>query len=644
MQFLLSRPPSIQENQRVTAILSSTGLLSRYRYLVRDLLTKDFLQEDSSATSYHIHPLLTLFLRQTISNGGKRANSSYGIEYSLVTHAFLDYYSQRSIHWSQAPAETYLDVEKELELEENNFLEAIWAPLIHVNPASIFSLFPVHAFARYASVATMQNPQLKVGLVKEICAQILKRFEELKEKAGSGGKIDEKALVAALFASGWLCEYYAEGDEISQFKKQVETSTELIGVGKDTGGCLEKFLVLSEQCAVQRSVAVGDGMADGLKFRKPWAGFLAEYQDPKKKRKEEDHAEWSGLAKEFIRLQSISVQVPLTERFDDKMRLPLKGQLSNIYSELDDVVRGSPLHVFLSVYPWIPTSLHNPLPSQLPMLPSEQFAAYPALLQLHRARFDPPSTLPILRNLLTTTRTHSLRDLELPTHILLAKQAFTLHSLTATLSHYEYVAALLPPGPHLLPHHLPTLMHITFLAALAYTHLRSWELALSTFNVTLSLAMHLTDATTQYCALRKLSAIKRESGLGPPVAETLLRALDLSYAAAPQPAFTEERGVLLQRIFSAARSGRAGEGMENVIEQLAIKRGWAINEMKNFVEDVIALETKIVRGGAEVGARSAETERELRGMYAEAEKMLLSRKRNRAGSEAGKSITNYVAV
>ncbi|KAG0643184.1 hypothetical protein HOY80DRAFT_900117 [Tuber brumale] len=645
MQYLLSRPPSIQENQRVATILFSTGLLSRYRYIVRDLLTKDLLQEDSSTTSYYIHPLLTLFLRQTASNGRKFVNSSYGIEYPLAAHAFLDYYSQRSFLWSQTPTETYLDVEKELELEENNFLEAIWTPLIRVDPASIFSSFPVHAFARYASIAAMQNLQLKVGLVKEICTQILKRFGELKEKAGRDGNIDEKALVAALFASGWLCEYHAEGDAIIQFKKQVETSAELIGMGRDIGGCLERFSVLGEQCAVQRSVAVQDGMIDGLKFRKPWAGFLAEYQDPKKKRKEEHDAQWSALAKEFIRLQSIAVQVPLTERFSDKMRLSLKGELSNIYSGLDETVRRSPLRVFLSVYPWLPGSLHNTLPSKLPKLSSEKFAAYPALLRLHQARFDPPSTLPILQSLLATTRTHSLRDLELPIHILLAKQTFTLQSLTATLSHCEYVVAFLPPSPLLLPHHLPTLLHITFLAALTHTHLRAWGFALSTFNVALSLATHLADTTTQYCTLRKLSAIKRESGLGPPVAETLLRALDLSYATTSQPAYTDEHGVLLQRILSAARSGKAGESMENVVERFARKRGWAVSEMKNFVEDVITLEAKIVRGGAEVGAESAEMERELRGMYAEAEKMLLPRKRrNRAESETGTSITSSTVV
>jgi len=645
MQFLLSRPPSIQESQRVTAILSSTGLLSRYSYIVRDLLTKDFLQEDSSTVSYHMHPLLTLFLRQTISNERKCANSSYGIEYPLVTQAFLDYYSQRSFLWSQAPAGTYLEVEKELELEENNFLEAIWTPLIHVNPASAFSSFLVHAFARYASIATMQTPQLKVRLVKKVCTQILKRFAELKEKAGRGGKIDEKALVAALFASGWLCEYCAEGGAIAQFKKQVEISTELIGMAKDTGGCLERLSVLSEQCATQKSVAVQDGMADGLQFRKPWAGFLMEYQDPKKKKKEDDDAHWSALAKEFIRLQSIAVQIPLTERFNDGMRLSLKGELSNIYSEVDEIFRGSPLCVFLSVYPWIPGSLHNLLPSQLPKLSSKQFIAYPGLLQLHQARFGPPATLPILQNILMTARTHSLRDLELPTHILLAKQTFTLQSLTATLSHWEYVAALLSPRSHLLSHHLPTLLHITFLAALTHTHLGAWEFALSTFNVALSLAVYLNDTTTQYCILRKLSAIKRESGLGPPVAETLLRALDLSYAETSQPVFIDEGGVLIQRILSAARSGKAGESMENVIERLAMKRGWAVSEMKNFVEDVITLEAKIVRGGLEMGARSAQTERELNGMYAEAEKMLLAkRKRNKAESVVGSSITNYRVI
>jgi len=67
--------------------------------------------------------------------------------------------------------------------------------------------------------------------------------------------------------------------------------------------------------------------------------------------------------------------------------------------------------------------------------------------------------------------------------------------------------------------------------------------------------------------------------------------------------------------------------------------------MKNFVEDVITLEAKIVRGGLEMGAGCSQTERELKGMYAEAEKMLLAkRKRDKAESVVGSSITNYRVI
>jgi hypothetical protein len=610
----------------VKSILSSTGLLSRYSYIVRDLLSMDFLSEDPSSETYHVHPLLTLFLRQTIANEKERATSAYDIEYSLVTRAFVDYYSQRSFAWSQSPAESYLSVVSELECEEANFLSAMTIPLMHPVPAMVFAEFPVHAFARYAAIAAMQDSREQAGLVAEMCKKLLERADE----AGGDSRLkilDERVLVVAVHASTWLCEYYADTDAIGAFKRQVGVSSGLLEFVEDNVSCLEELAILGEQCAVQKSVTVQGGMVDGLRFRKPWVGLLAEFRDPKKKKKEEDEAEWGRLAHAFMRLQSIAVQAPLTDRFNACMREKLKQGLSEIYQEVWATITCSPLQPFLQTYPWISTSLLN-LPSYktlLPRIPAKRFLAYSSILQLHLTRANPQSTLSHLLSTLNLARQHSDIALELPIHVLLAKHAFTLRIYASTIAHVEYIHTLLPSTIITAPPHFPTFLHTTFLWGLSHNHLSQWAPASHAFLTALAISTHTADSTTTYCTLRKLAAIKRESSIGAlTVTELLLRALDLAYSPAA-PAFTEDRGVLLQRIVSAMNSGRAGESRQAAVARFAARRGKGVKEMGAFIDDVVALEKTIVAAGVEGGVSAAETERELKGMYAEAEGMLFKR-------------------
>lgn len=634
MQLLLfKRPPSTHEMQRVKSILSSTGLLSRYSYIIRDLLSMGFLSEDAESETYHVHPLLTLFLQQTVANEKERATSMYDVEYSLVMRAFLDYYSQRSFAWSQNPAESYMDVLDELECEEANFLSAMTIPLMHSVPAKVFEEFPVHAFARYAAVAAMQNSREKSELIAEMCKKLLERAEEV---GGDGGmrNVDERVLLVAAHASTWLCEYYADTDAIGAFKKQVEVSSGLLELVEENASCLDELAILEEQCAVQKSVVVQEGMVDGLRFRKPWVGLLTEFRDPRKKKKEEDEAEWGHIAQDFIRLQSVAVQAPLTDRFTACMRERLKHGLGEIYQEVRAAVACSPLRPFLQIYPWIPTALLNPPPykTPLPRISAKLFLAYPSMLQLHLTRSNPHSTLSHLLSTLNLARQHCDTTLELPMHVLLAKHTFALRAHAETIAHVEYVHTLLPStistsAPAASLPHFPTLLHTTFLWGLSHNHLSQWTAASHAFLTALAISTHTADSTTTYCTLRKLAAIKRESSIGPmTVTELLLRALDLAYSPdSPPPVFVEDRGALLQRIISAMNSGLAGESRHAAIARFAAMRGKGVKEMGAFIDDVVALSKTIERVGVEGGVPPEETERELKGMYAEAEGMLFKR-------------------
>ena len=87
----------------------------------------------------------------------------------------------------------------------------------------------------------------------------------------------------------------------------------------------------------------------------------------------------------------------------------------------------------------------------------------------------------------------------------------------------------------------------------------------------------------------------------------------------------EDRGALLQRIINAMNSGCAGESRQAAIARFAATRGKGVKEMGAFIDDVVARGKTIERVGVEGGVPSEETERELKGMYAEAEGVLLKR-------------------
>lgn len=651
--FSTSQHPSKWEKERVKSIFSSTGLLLRYGYLIRDLLSLELLSdgdtgdtpEPSSILSqkyYRVHPLLTLFLRQTVEKEQAQPNPTAATEYSAVTRAFLDYYTQRSAHWFDHPDETYDIAAQEIREEETNFLSVISIPFQNSNPKKLFEIFPLDAYSRFASM-TLVDKELSSNapLIAHFSDLILQRFDDLRARRGDR-KVHEPAAKIALFASNWLCEYHSENSPVSVFRAQIETSTRLMEFSNNISpGYQASFATIEEQATKQKSVAVSDGMIEGLRLRKPWNGFMISHVSrdamANLEAKGSPDDVWLWLAMEFSRMQSIAVQAPLIARFNPALGEQLRKDLKLIWEDCIKSAIGTDLEPFLVNYEWVTVLLAKsptetggtPLEKRL-HIPSSRFIGYPEFVrsQVMLQIRDTTSAKRYLLEGLQYARTKSNHSAEALFHIRLCDLTFELRNWNECIAHVEWIRDIMRRlGEDLSTVDFKAFAQATWRKGVCHNHLHQWDAAIEAFNEALSVCRHIDDQVTEYAILRKLAAIKREGGLGElTVTEALLKALTIAYdpALAPEFAIIDEHGIPLQRIVSAMARQKAGESSQSVVARLACARDTSVREMHEFIEELMTREKEVITVDTRAGVPVHKTEKKLTRLYAEAERIMFN--------------------
>lgn len=649
-QHPTSRRSLEREKQRAKSIVSSTGLLLRYSYIVRDLLSLELLSDSDKADSsdpsstpssqyYRVHPLLTLFLRQTVQ---KEQASSETTTITAVKRAFLDYYSQRSAYWFEHPEETYDLAAQEIREEEINFLSVISIPFQNSDPKKLFETFPLDAYSRFASM-TLVDKELSssVSLIVHFSDLILQRFEELRAKRGDR-KVHESAVEITLFASNWLCEYHSENSPVSVFRAQIERSTRLMAFANNISpDCQDLFAVREEQATKQKSVAVSDGMIEGLRLRKPWNGFMISHVSRDAmaiwEAKGDSDGVWLRLALEFSRLQSIAVQAPLAIRFSPALGEQLRKDLKLIWEDCIKSAIGTDIEPFLANYKWVTvllaktrTKADENSSENKPHIHSARFTGYPEFVrsQLMLQIRDTTSAKRYLLDGLQRARTKSNHSAEVLLHIRLSDLTFELRNWNECIAHVEWIRDIMVRlGEGLSTVDFKAFAQATWRKGVCHSHLHQWDAAIEAFNEALSVCGHIDDRVTEYAILRKLAAIKREGGLGElTVTEALLKALSIAYDPnlIREFAIIDEHGILLQRIVSAMARKKAGESAQSVIARLACARDTSGGEMHEFVEELMTREKEIATVDSRGGVPLHKTEKKLTKLYAEAERIMFN--------------------
>lgn len=649
-QFPASRRPSEQENQRAKSIAFSTGLLLRYSYIVRDLLSLELLSDGDMADAsdpssvispqyYRVHPLLTLFLRQTVEKEQASPNTTI---ITGVTRAFLDYYTQRSAYWFDHPDETYGIATQEIREEEINFLSVISIPFQNIDPKKLFETFPLNAYSRLASM-TLVDKELSssASLIVHFSDLILQRFEELRAKRGDR-KVHESAVETALFASNWLCEYHSENSPVSVFRAQIEKSTSLMTFSNNIPpNCKASFAVREQQATKQKSAAVSDGMIEGLRLRKPWNGLMVSHVSRDSmaiwEAKGDADGIWLRLAMEFSRLQSIAVQVPLAIRFSPALGEQLRKDLKLLWEDCIKSAVGTDLEPFLVNYEWVTVLLANKLTKpdeklleKNPHIHSSRFTGYPEFVrsQLMLQIRDTTSAKRYLLDGLQRARTKSNHSAEVLLHIRLSDLTFELRNWNECIAHVEWIRDIMVRlGEALSTVDFKAFAQATWRKGVCHSHLHQWGAAAEVFNEALSVCRHIDDRVTEYAILRKLAAIKREGGFGDlTVTEALLKALNIAYdpALVREFAIINEHGILLQCLVSTMARQKAGESAQSVIARLACARETSKREMHEFVEELMAREKEIVMVDTRASVPPYKTEKKLTGLYAEAERIIFN--------------------
>lgn len=651
VEQLLAGNLSEKGNQRDKSIVSSTGLLSRYNYIVRDLLSLELLSDGDTADAsdpksipspqyYRVHPLLTIFIRQTVQKEQTSLNTTIT---TAVTRAFLDYYTQRSTYWFNHPDETYDIAAQEIREEEINFLSVISIPFQSTDPKELFEIFPLNVYSRVASMVLVDKElSSSASLIVRFSDLILQRFEELRAKRGDR-KVHESAVETSLFASNWLCEYHSENSPVSVFRAQIEKSTKLMAFANNntSPGLQASSAAREEQATKQKSVAVSDGMIEGLRLRKPWNGFMINHVSRDAMviwgAKNNADSVWLRLATEFSRLQSIAVQAPLAIRFSPALSEQLRKDLKLLWEDCIKSAVGTDLQPFLVNYEWVTVllakTLTNPggnLPERKPHIHSSRFIGYPEFVrsQLMLQIRDTTSAKRYLLDGLHRARNKSNQSAEVLLHMRLSDLTFELRNWAECIAHVEWIRDIMVRlGEPLSTVDYKAFAQATWRKGVCHNHLQQWDSAIEAFNEALSVCRHIGDRVTEYAILKKLAAIKREGGLGElTVTEALLRALNIAYDPALVREFVviDEHGVLLQHIVSAIVRKKAGESAENVIARLACARDASGMEMHDFVEELMIREKEIVTADTRAGVPPYKTKENLTRLYAEAERIIFN--------------------
>lgn len=608
---------------KLKKLLSDSGLAAKFVGLVHQLLTLGLLSYEPRAIDpsqremfYGIHPLLTIFLRQTLDIEHDEIDTTQLIDEAALKRAFLDYYTQRSVTWTHNPDEASIIAAKELKNEETNFLSAIAIPLQYGSAEKCFFTFPSQVFVRLSAMCQVDRQlQHTTALIAHFCEKIIERIEELRQRRGTR-RIGEIPVAIALFAAEWLCTYHAENSGPEAFKAVVGMSLKLASLADENAESTPtKQLQFIEASCAQKAWAASDCLVDGLRIRRPFNGLISTYSETSMNGASTT-LDWTQLAAQYLRLHSLGVQASLSSFFKLAIRQALRKDLKVLWKGALRSLRSTPLVPLTALYTWVSPLLSRTDPLEAaftPKISSTRFTGYHEFIrsQVFLLFRDSASAKRQLLSGLEHAREKSDRDGEKLCHLRLSDLSYRSRTFAECIAHAEFIRDIQinQSFPERADH--VCFAYLVLREALCQKHISAYESTVAAFSTVRELARFTDEKQLEYIALRKLAGMKQEHPLigHETVTELLLSALDIAYSPVgpytPAVAADPERGVLLRRILYAAQSGKAGESMKDVLSRIAERRGVGLEEVRRFLDKVIEREREVVRERSMEGGKGA---------------------------------------
>ncbi|TGZ78889.1 hypothetical protein EX30DRAFT_123840 [Ascodesmis nigricans] len=616
---------------KLRALLEESGLTQKYHHLVQRLLSLGLLSINPKAIEtspearesfYGIHPLLTIFLRQVMDGEHPQISVSTLLDAAALKRGFLDYFNQRSIAWSFYPEEAHIVAAYELMNEETNFLSAMSIPLQYGSADKCFCTFPSQIFIRLAAISQVDRQmQSTTNLIAHFCESIVERFEELRQRRGNR-RIGETPTIIALFAAEWLCVYHAEVSGPEAFKTVINMTTKLIKYADENSSSYHHRLQeMIQQSCMQRAWAASDCLVDGLRLRRPFSGLISSTTELPSLTSSGGNSSpkfmetWCKFASQYLRLHSLAVQAQLTAAFRPELRHQLRDDFKVLWKAGYKILTETSLTPLISLYSWVDTVLASTNPREAATTPKISSTRFTGYLEFIRSQVfllfrDPDSAKRQLLTGLELARENSDRDGEKLCHLRLCDLAFRSRSFDECIAHSEFIHDLQVDFPDNIEvnnnhqHHL-SFAHLVLREALCHRQINQWDSAAASFATARTIAKFADERNIEYFAITKLAAIRQDHDIGfSTVTELLLDAITLAYS--DPVTHLDHRGVLLRKMMNAAQAGKAGESMKDVIVRVAGRIGGVLEEVRRFLDDVIARERDIVLVRSKEGGSGAD--------------------------------------
>ncbi|RPA71610.1 hypothetical protein BJ508DRAFT_335872 [Ascobolus immersus RN42] len=340
----------------IRLLLRQAGILGSYEQLLRSLEGLDLLIRHE--TYYEMHPLLTVFLRQTVSREKENDEPGQVFDYRAVTKSFIEFHEHRAQHWSLTPDDTYHASVLAIREETTNFISAISLAVNRKETEESFISFPIHTYGRLAAMSLVdKNVITALPTLQQLSELVMARFAEIKSHKPPK-KVKKQHITPALLVSNWLVQLYAEQNEAEQFKSQIEMSLAFIQLcGVIDKNILPELSIVEEQMVKIKAHAVFEGLIEGIRLKKPWSNFLWDMHPFASRVDDLDM-----LLHDCRRLHSVGTQAHLTTLLKSQLSSQLRKDLLVHWSSVLKNVKDGPLEKFLPSFTWVTDALTSEMP------------------------------------------------------------------------------------------------------------------------------------------------------------------------------------------------------------------------------------------------------------------------------------------